>query len=82
MKKALAGIALAFVIGMTAALPVTAQTNGNTNIDVNAPAADGNTNTTGNGMAYFRAPATLLPLLLVPLAGILYLLYEKISKRQ
>lgn len=81
MKKTTAGIVLAVVMCATVASSATAQTNENVNVNVNAPAVDGNTNTTSNGMAYFRAPATLLPLLLVPLAGIFYLLYEKISKR-
>lgn len=41
-----------------------------------------NTNTAHGVTPYFRAPATLLPLLLIPLAFILYLAYEKIAKRK
>ncbi len=83
MKRTLAVIVLSFFIGVAAAWSTIAQTNENvnTNVNVNAVTVNGNTNTTSNGMAYFRAPATLLPLLLIPLAGILYLIYEKISKR-
>jgi len=84
MKKTLAMIVLSFFICMAAPCPTIAQTNENANVNVNVNAAtvNDNTNTTSNGMAYFRAPATLLPLLLIPLAGILYIAYEKISKRQ
>ena len=47
----------------------------NTNENVNASP------TAPNKRADFRDPAALKPLLLVPLAGVLYLLYEKLAQR-
>lgn len=47
----------------------------NVNENVNA------SSTTPTNRADFRDPAALKPLLLVPLAGVLYLVYEKLAKR-
>ncbi|MFH0828755.1 MAG: hypothetical protein V1907_01080 [Candidatus Kerfeldbacteria bacterium] len=48
----------------------------NSNENVNAPSG-----TTTPKRGNFRDPAALKPLLLVPLAGVLYLLYEKLAQR-
>ncbi len=50
---------------------------GATSQNDNVNGASGTTPTRGN----FRDPAHLAPLLLIPLAGTLYLVYEKIAKR-
>jgi hypothetical protein len=47
---------------------------------VNAPAASTNS-TTAERIARLRAPAALKPLLLVPVALILYLVYERLAQR-
>ncbi|MBI4426213.1 MAG: hypothetical protein HY567_01430 [Candidatus Kerfeldbacteria bacterium] len=47
---------------------------------VNAPPANTNS-TTAERIAKLRAPAALKPLLLVPLALILYFVYERLAQR-
>ncbi len=82
MKKTIVGIALCCCIGIATLVPVFAQTNANSNSNTNVNTVNAQTNATHGGMQYFHASATLVPLLLVPLAGILYVIYEKISKRE
>lgn len=66
-----------------AKLDTNANANLNANTGTNAPAQNDNANVapeTASEKTNFKDPAALAPLLLVPLAGVLYLIYEKIAK--
>lgn len=59
--------------------------NDNANVNTNAPPQNSNVNGesgTAPKRGNFRDPAKLVPLLLVPLAGMLFLIYEKIANRR
>lgn len=87
MKKTLIIALCCFFIlaSQLVAQSVSGQSSGttNTNASVNAQAedADANVSTEKPDPSINRVPAALKPLLLIPLAGVLYLVYEKLAQR-